>query len=69
MFTTESIIAELDAKSLELDATQIRIDRVRKSFIRNLPFVKSELVGRQADLNADRIRVRAAREYMLARKS
>ena len=60
--------AEVDVLDRELDEGQRLIDHAKKTFFGKLPIYKAALDRRQHILDAQRIRVNAAKDYLANQK-
>lgn len=63
---TLNLLAELLLASDELDKAQRVLDRKQKTIIGRLPIVRTKLNSAQIDLDVQRIRVEAAKDYLIA---
>jgi hypothetical protein len=61
------LTTNLDALTQELDEAQNMIDTAKKTFIGNLPLIRSALDRNQLRLDAQRIKVNAAKQYITNR--
>jgi hypothetical protein len=61
---TLNLLAEVLVAESDLDKAQSVIERVRKTPIGKLPFVRSTLNSRKINIDAQRIRIEAAKQYL-----
>lgn len=63
----QTLLTEVETLSHELDKVQRVHDRIEKSFFGRLPLVRTSLHNRQLKLDAHRIRVEAAKQFLAPR--
>jgi hypothetical protein len=61
---TLNLLAEVLVVEEELTKSQQKIERLQKSPIGKLPFVRSTLNSRRIDLESKHIRIEAAKQYL-----
>jgi hypothetical protein len=63
---TLNLLAEVLVAEDDLNEAQRMIDHARKTYIGNLPFVRSALDRRQVKVDVQRIKIEAAKTYLTA---